>query len=71
MRFNSKYWTNQETELFVSEWNKHYQWAQKEREYYNQNIELAKEKSKLIEENYLLNQGKVEYRSLNATAHYS
>jgi len=34
MRFNSKYWTNQETELFVSEWNKHYQWAQKEREYY-------------------------------------
>ena len=34
MRFNSKYWTEQETEKSIEEWNNHILWAQKEREYY-------------------------------------
>ena len=34
MRFNSKYWTEQESESRIAEWNYHYQWAGKEREYY-------------------------------------
>ncbi len=34
MRFNSKYWTEQESGSRVAEWNEHYQWAGKEREYY-------------------------------------
>ena len=34
MRFYSRYWSDNESETRVSEWNDHFQWAQKEREYY-------------------------------------
>ncbi|CAG8855296.1 16312_t:CDS:1, partial [Gigaspora margarita] len=34
IRFNSKYWTEQETKKNINEWNYHILWAQKEREYY-------------------------------------
>lgn len=34
MRFYSQYWTDNESETRVLEWNNHFQWAQKEREYY-------------------------------------
>jgi len=34
MRFNSKFWPEQEMENKVIEWNKHISWAQKERNYY-------------------------------------
>ncbi|CAG8744699.1 11872_t:CDS:2, partial [Cetraspora pellucida] len=41
--------------------------TEKEREYYNQNGELFREQRELVEENYLLNQGKIEYRSPSQT----
>ncbi|CAG8788419.1 3340_t:CDS:2, partial [Racocetra persica] len=44
-----------------------HQLPEKEREYYNQNAELFREQRELVEENYLLKQGKVEYRSPSQT----
>ena len=44
--------------------------AQLERNYYNQITKLAKEKRGLVEQNYLLNKGKVDFCSIDATASY-
>jgi hypothetical protein len=34
MRFNTKYWPEQDIEKKVTEWQQHISWAQKERDYY-------------------------------------
>jgi hypothetical protein len=45
--------------------------AQLERNYYNENTRLARKDRELIEENYIRKQGKAEYNSVDANAHYS
>jgi hypothetical protein len=45
--------------------------AQLERDYYNENTRLARKDRELVEENYIRKQGKVEYNSVDANAHYS
>ncbi|PKK56012.1 hypothetical protein RhiirC2_800946 [Rhizophagus irregularis] len=42
MRFNSKYWSEQESESRVAEWNYYFQWTGKEREFYRNCIQLSK-----------------------------
>jgi hypothetical protein len=45
--------------------------AQLERDYYNENTRIARKEREKIDKNYLQNQGKVEYCSTDANAHYS
>jgi hypothetical protein len=44
-------------------------WFSPERNYYNKNTKLAEEQRKLVDQNY--SQGKSQYCSIDATAHYS
>ena len=52
-------------------YKKHLVKAKLERNYYHKNTKLAEQQRKLVGENYHVTIGKVDYCSVDATAHYS
>jgi len=61
----------EEAKDLLTKYKEHLAKAKLERNYYNQNTKLAIEQRKLVDENYLVMGGEVDYCSVNATAHYS
>ena len=55
----------------LTKYKEHLAKTKLKRNYYNQNTKLAAEQRKLVDKNYLVMEGKVDYCSINATIHYS
>ncbi|KAF0552575.1 chaperonin: PROVISIONAL [Gigaspora margarita] len=69
MRFNAIYWSVEEKEEKVLEWNEHIEWAHKERENYKQQIKIAYKDIQNFGINNLVCPGKPN--SLDITIHIS
>ncbi|CAG8589852.1 19669_t:CDS:2 [Cetraspora pellucida] len=73
MRFGAKYWHNDEVEKKIQEWNKHYSWAQLEREYYrfinylipeSENVGKGADVVISLVHNYFMNHAKIALEKL-------
>ena len=69
--FTVQYNAHQEEEAkdLLKRFKEHLSKAKIERNYYNKNTKLAEEQRKLINQDY--SKGKIQYCSIDATAHYS
>ena len=59
----------EEAKKLLKGFKEHLSKAKLERNYYNKNTKLAEEQRKLVNQNY--SKGKIQYCSIDATAHYS
>ena len=69
LQYNAR--KEEEAKDLLKKYKEHLVKAKLERNYYNGNTKLAEQQRKLVDGNYLVTEGKVEYCSVDATAHYS
>jgi hypothetical protein len=61
----------EEAKDLLKRYREHLSRAKLERNYYNKNTKLAEEQRKLVNQCHLIANGKTQYCSIDATAHYS
>jgi hypothetical protein len=67
LQYNAR--QEEEAKELLTKFKNHLAKAKLERNYYNKNTKLAEVQRKLVDQNY--SQDKPQYRSIDATAHYS
>jgi len=61
----------EEAKDLLKRYKEHLSKAKLERNYYNKNTKLAEEQRKFVNQNHSMANGRIRYRSADATAHYS
>ena len=69
LQYNAR--KEKEAKDLLKNYKEHLVKAKLEKNYYNKDTKLAEQQRKLVDNNYVVTGGQVNYCSIDATAHYS